>query len=625
MKLRGLIITMLILTTTVIRSQIPLSSPIFLLPAGEEKEGQPVFRIMTSKDAEYRKARQLFDRGFVNHVVTLYKMAQQYQVTHGKLSRVEEAYLAFTSNNGGFARTGFWLQTEKGLEHKANAGYVDLHKNCLGSERDEVAAPPQIFNHEMGHLILNVLTLTPEDQRGSHTLLMHYFTTVTDYVTAFDEGFAEHLQYLTYEFERNKKVKDTIESELRHLKMKIPHTLYGYERDYNLPLRMGFFTATMPLWYQKVENIRRYSFITNNWAKMPARIAQGITSKKNYIQYRNASVWPSPAKKYTYAQSMSVEGIMASFFVRVVMNDMNKDFTSPEFYREFIPDTAVKVPQQVDVTTNQYLKMFKVIASSVSLGSSPGGPFTNFMEAYIKIFPQETAYIKSCWETSSGLPYVSDPAPEVWVMNPSFSFYPYAMGPYGPSLPAYAFNLNTADSVDLMTFGGITVNDAEKILSWRLQNNGFKQLSDIEKTPGVDNEKLRMIAQSGYDNAKAESVNNQSLSFTGFIAYPLIHLLKMALLWFVIIGVMYAIALYLLAGLTPTPRRLTMLLLKVLLFTLAGLILRLFMEKQLLLMLAITVIVMGINFFVNRKKEKLLWLSLGSTLLIGIVMLYSLY
>ena len=40
----------------------------------------------------------------------------------------------------------------------------------------------------------------------------------------------------------------------------------------------------------------------------------------------------------SYAEAMSVEGILATFFCSVVTNDMNKNFMLPEVYRAFIPD-----------------------------------------------------------------------------------------------------------------------------------------------------------------------------------------------------------------------------------------------------------------------------------------------
>lgn len=625
MKLRSLIITIFLLTAIVVRSQIPLSSPVYLLPEGEVKDGQPVFKVMTIKDSQFRKARQLFDRGFVNHVVTLYKMAQQYQVTRGKLPEVEEAYLAFTKNVGGFACTGFWLKTPQGLIHKPNTGYVDLHENYLNSERDEIAAPPQIFNHEMGHLILNILTLKSGNVKEMRSPIMHYFTTVTDYNTAFDEGFAEHLQYMTVEFERNKKVKDTIESRVRRLKTEMSRTMYGYERDYNWPMRLGFYTVTMPLWYQKIENIRRHSFIRNNWAKMPARVAAGISNPAEYIQYRNAAVWPNPASLRGYAEAMSVEGILATFFSSVVTNDMNKNFMLPEIYRAFIPDTSVKVPQQIDITTNQYLKMFMAIAGSAQSGYNPGGPFTAFMITYLQFFPTESTYIKSCWEVSSEHQFNSSPSPELWVLNTDFNVRPYAMGPFGPSLPAYAFNLNVADTMDLMTFDGISRSDAEKIITWRNQNQGFKALSDIEKTPGVETEKLKLISNAKCDVQKAEVLFSKDFTFKGLLIYPVIHLLKMSFIWFIVLGLLYALTEFLYAKTTPSLLKLTLLLLKTMLFSIVGLILQVLMLKQVALMLGFTIIILAINYLTNRHKGTFLWLSLGSTFALGLIMIYSLW
>lgn len=625
MKYKALLISIFILTATLAKSQLPLSSPVFLISTGEQREGRPVVEFLPTEDANYQKARQLFDRGFVNHVVALYKMAQQLQVTHGLKPIVDDAYLVFTEEEQVAAQTGFWLKTASGLTDKPETGYVTMPLASLNTKRDEIAAPPQLFNREMGHLILNVLTINHHNSHVHFSPLKHYFTAPTDYFTAFDEGFAAHLQYLTVEFERTEKIKDTINSHLRKLKSSLPKIMFGYERDYTLPMRMGFFAATMPLWYEKIENVKRYTFIKNNWAKMPARVAKGISHPRDYIHYRNASVWPTPATSLTFEQAASTEGVIAAFLTNMVMNDIGKNYFTEQFYREFIPDTSIEVPRQVDVTTNQYLKIFKIIAGSVTLSPTPTCPVADFVNAYVKAMPHETTYIMSCWETAAGVSFKTQPAPELWVMNQRFDFLPHATAPYGPTLSPYPFNLNIADTFDLMTFGLNRV-EAEKILAWRTQRNGFRKLAEVEATPGVEASKLSTIAKSPYDFTIAQQqYAGATISETSNWLFTGLHLLKMVLFWYIILGIGYAIALYKVADVTPTPLRMGYFLLKILIFTLATLLFLIIGFKPFGLTLVMMALTMAASYLLFRKDKAKLKVSLGFTFLIGMLMLYSIY
>jgi hypothetical protein len=93
-------------------------------------------------------------------------------------------YLLMSTEEGGFARFGFWLQDSAGKRRLVLAGYVDL---VVGDGLND-----GIFSHELGHLILKTLTGGLQDGESRK---MHQSMTVTDYPTAFDEGYAESFEH----------------------------------------------------------------------------------------------------------------------------------------------------------------------------------------------------------------------------------------------------------------------------------------------------------------------------------------------------------------------------------------------------------------------------------------------
>jgi hypothetical protein len=106
-------------------------------------------------------------------------------------------YLLLSNEEGGFARYGFWMERANGRRELVMAGYVDLvvdQRSVASGDFEE------IFCHELGHLILRSLL---GDLGHGPSRKMHQSMTVTDYPTAFDEGYAEHFQPLARDETQN--------------------------------------------------------------------------------------------------------------------------------------------------------------------------------------------------------------------------------------------------------------------------------------------------------------------------------------------------------------------------------------------------------------------------------------
>jgi len=110
-------------------------------------------------------------------------------------------YLFLSLEEGGFARRGFWLQEPGGRLQWHEDPYVDL---IVDARSIEDGSFEEIFAHELGHALLRRLlgSLPFGYSRNRHASIA-----VTDYPTAFDEGFATHFQALARLLTRNPQLR----------------------------------------------------------------------------------------------------------------------------------------------------------------------------------------------------------------------------------------------------------------------------------------------------------------------------------------------------------------------------------------------------------------------------------
>jgi hypothetical protein len=110
-------------------------------------------------------------------------------------------WLYLSQEEGGFARSGFWLQDANGTTFVAEP-FVDL---VVGADSVEDGSFEEVFAHELGHVFLRRLLphLPAGPSRTAHAALA-----LTDRPTAFDEGFAMHFQALARRATRNPRLRD---------------------------------------------------------------------------------------------------------------------------------------------------------------------------------------------------------------------------------------------------------------------------------------------------------------------------------------------------------------------------------------------------------------------------------
>ena len=169
-----------------------------------EGKPYPVFRV-AAESRTVNQVRHELETSFAQQVLKLDRYARNLALGRRQTAgaAAEEAlsapmYLLMSTEEGGYARFGFWLEEAKGKRRLVLAGYVDL---VVRADSVDSGDFEEIFSHELGHLISK--TLIGGVPCGP-SRKMHQSMTVTDYPTAFDEGYAEHFEPLARDFDAPK-------------------------------------------------------------------------------------------------------------------------------------------------------------------------------------------------------------------------------------------------------------------------------------------------------------------------------------------------------------------------------------------------------------------------------------
>ena len=140
---------------------VPLLDSRQSVSAAPEGKFYPVFRVAPESKL-VNEVRSELETSFAQQALKLDRYARNLLIARRETAgeAIEEAltapmYLLMSSEEGGFARFGFWLQDGDGKRRLKLAGYVDLvvRENSVDTGDFE-----EIFPHELGHLIIKALT-----------------------------------------------------------------------------------------------------------------------------------------------------------------------------------------------------------------------------------------------------------------------------------------------------------------------------------------------------------------------------------------------------------------------------------------------------------------------------------
>lgn len=189
-------------------------------------------------------------------------------------------WLYLSTEDGGFARTGFWLRDGGGLRWQPDP-FVDLVVD--GASVDD-GSFEEIFAHELGHVMLR--RLVPGLGAGrSHTA--HAALALTDRNTAFDEGFAIHFQAVARRHTRNTRLR-RIDQGLE-------------ERPF-----LGYWASNVDR-SARIDGVRRNLFVR---AQLPLPGTEAAATR-----FEHSSLF-DPARLKSGDQMMASEGVVATVFHR---------------------------------------------------------------------------------------------------------------------------------------------------------------------------------------------------------------------------------------------------------------------------------------------------------------------
>lgn len=169
-----------------------------VMRAGPKGEPQsPILKRAAVTDALAKAIAAEATRGALKFVLALDEEAQRL----AGAPKPEPTYLLRSDEDGGFARRGFWLSDANNKVAWHSDPYVDL---VVDKQSVEDGGFEEIFAHELGHVLLR--RLVPKLPNG-YSRTPHSSLAVTDYPTAFDEGFAIHFQSVARYLTKNPRLE----------------------------------------------------------------------------------------------------------------------------------------------------------------------------------------------------------------------------------------------------------------------------------------------------------------------------------------------------------------------------------------------------------------------------------
>ena len=278
---------------------------VIIQPTGEMINNLPEMVLISDTLQSYKRVNDIVNKSFAKDAVDLYFLAETYLFNKNKIAAIEPAYLALSKNDGGFAKVGFYLKNEEGHIDKANTPYIDIVESRIEGSYEKLMSITQLYPHEMGHLIYSMLN-SNSGNYSSKSVDMHYFSVITDYSTAFNEGFAEHIENISRIFEKNDAIKQGIFSDIERIKESSQFAINGFEKDFIFPFRLGYFKISMPFWYQKYENLKRYEHVVQGKAKY-LNSTLDLDDIEDQLTIRNAGVRPDEKNLRNYVQMLSTD------------------------------------------------------------------------------------------------------------------------------------------------------------------------------------------------------------------------------------------------------------------------------------------------------------------------------
>jgi hypothetical protein len=472
--------------------------------AAPDGRSYPVFRPAPASELVERVRTEL-DKSFAQQALRLDRYARNLIAARPETARtpVEEwlaapMYLLMSAEEGGFARFGFWLEDAAARRKLVLSGYVDL---VVSQNSIDTGDFEEIFSHELGHLILKTLT---GGVGNGPSRKMHQSMSVTDYPTAFDEGYAEHFQPLARDATTN-----------AYLRMLVSGVSATDFESFWLSVADG---------QLRTDGVKRNLFIHRK-PLPPIALDPHPDLYRLFIDQETSTAFLLTELK-NGQEMMASEGIIATLFYRIVNDDqLRKHYLEASFYQRFLGGRVEAPEQAITPYENVNLKLFAAMEKLRDVERNRP-PMINLIEQYAKLFPDEAKriyaiFIETTWgatvsrQLASGLeraaadggrgdivafrqdhPFqlldsiiaqvvdrktVLDASlgTELWVANTAFKIAPAVWGTKRSE--PLTMNLNTASVAEWMTVPGVDLRMARRIIEARDARGVFRSIDELSE------------------------------------------------------------------------------------------------------------------------------------------------
>ena len=338
---------------------------VFVEPARAlEAKGEPVYQVVTDS------ARvKMFESWMANESA---RMARDLYATawaltpQGRRGEPPVYYVALVPG-GNHAAVGLRLLDDPNPDAHAHTSFIKL------APEDWVFSTTLL--HETGHVILSMLNGGSEIPRKEIAAISHTTAALTDRGTAFDEGFAIHLETLAAHFASDAFLKDRYFHQ--RFRFGVPDMLGEFHRHAGDLLS---FSQTIARYYEVREN----NFAFSPAYTGPDYLRVQLEKSRDFASLRNAN------------QLLQSEGFYASFFFSLLM----RGGTAPTIER-------VRTRQQEMLEA-----MSEMLGSRVRGANDP--LLLLFVEAYLRKFPSEASeVIDVLLDLSHGV-FVDQDAATLW-------------------------------------------------------------------------------------------------------------------------------------------------------------------------------------------------------------------
>ena len=189
---------------------------------------------------------------------------------------------------------------------------------------------PRHLPHELGHLILKAIA---GDFHEGPARKMHQGMTVTDYPTAFDEGYAEHFEVLASDLHVTKFPNDNIATDF--------DVLWVSAADGQL----------------RVDGVKHNLFIHRK--PLPETVFDANPDLYRLFLDEETSTVFLPTELKNGQQMMASEGVISTLFYRIVNDEqLRNHYREPSFYRPFLGNDSAHAERTISPYENINLKLF---------------------------------------------------------------------------------------------------------------------------------------------------------------------------------------------------------------------------------------------------------------------------